>query len=48
VEYALSKMGIVLGPSMEALIDWAFVRCDVLGGLARSAGASPAAQPSQK
>jgi DNA-binding HxlR family transcriptional regulator len=28
VEYALSKMGIALGPSLEALVDWAFLRCD--------------------
>ncbi len=26
VEYHLTKMGIALGPSMEALIDWAFLR----------------------
>ena len=26
VEYALSDIGAALGPSMEALIDWAFLR----------------------
>ena len=26
VEYALSEMGIALGPSMAELIDWAFMR----------------------
>lgn len=26
VEYALSEMGVALGPSMEALIDWAELR----------------------
>ena len=29
VEYALSKMGIALGPSLEALVDWAFLRCEM-------------------
>ncbi|CDZ69901.1 Transcriptional regulator, HxlR family [Neorhizobium galegae bv. orientalis] len=28
VEYALSDMGIALGPSMAELIDWAFMRRD--------------------
>ena len=31
VEYALSDIGIALGPSMEALIDWAFIRREALG-----------------
>ena len=26
VEYHLTEMGLALGPSMEALIDWAFLR----------------------
>jgi DNA-binding HxlR family transcriptional regulator len=26
VEYALSEMGLALGPSIEALVDWAFMR----------------------
>lgn len=26
VEYALSEMGLALGPSIEALIDWTFMR----------------------
>jgi DNA-binding HxlR family transcriptional regulator len=26
VEYALGEMGLALGPSMEALIDWTFMR----------------------
>ncbi|EOH6072890.1 winged helix-turn-helix transcriptional regulator [Burkholderia cenocepacia] len=31
VEYALSEMGAALGPSMEALIDWAELRRQRLG-----------------
>jgi DNA-binding HxlR family transcriptional regulator len=31
VEYALSEMGLALGPSIEALIDWAFLRRETLG-----------------
>ncbi|RUO33792.1 winged helix-turn-helix transcriptional regulator [Aliidiomarina soli] len=31
VEYALTEMGIALGPSVEALIDWAFMRRETLG-----------------
>lgn len=31
VEYALSEMGTALGPAMEALIDWAFLRRKVMG-----------------
>lgn len=31
VEYALSEMGVALGPSIEALIDWAFARREVMG-----------------
>ena len=30
VEYALSPLGIALGPSIEALIEWAFLKCDAL------------------
>lgn len=30
VEYALSEMGMALGPSIEALIDWTFKRREVL------------------
>ena len=30
VEYALSDMGLALGPSIECLIDWAFMRREVL------------------
>lgn len=26
VEYSLSELGVALGPAMEALIDWAFLR----------------------
>jgi DNA-binding HxlR family transcriptional regulator len=29
VEYALSEIGVALGPSLEALIDWAFLRCEM-------------------
>lgn len=36
VEYTLSEMGIALGPSLEALIDWAFLRCETLGESADS------------
>ena len=31
VEYALSAMGIALGPSIEALIDWALARRVAMG-----------------
>jgi len=30
VEYALSDMGLALGPSIECLIDWAFMRREAL------------------
>ena len=33
VEYTLSEMGVALGPSMEALIDWAFMKCEASGQL---------------
>jgi DNA-binding HxlR family transcriptional regulator len=29
VEYALSEIGVALGPSLEALIDWAFLKCEM-------------------
>jgi DNA-binding HxlR family transcriptional regulator len=29
VEYALTDMGKALGPSIEALVDWAFLRCEM-------------------
>ncbi len=28
VEYALSDMGLALGPAIEALVDWAFLRSE--------------------
>lgn len=31
VEYALSDMGLALGPAIEALVDWAFLRSDARG-----------------
>jgi DNA-binding HxlR family transcriptional regulator len=31
VEYALTDMGKALGPSIEALVDWAFLRCKTTG-----------------
>jgi len=31
VEYTLGEMGVALGPSMEALIDWAFMKCEASG-----------------
>lgn len=31
VEYALSDVGLALGPSIEALIDWAFLRKEAQG-----------------
>lgn len=37
VDYALSAMGSALGPSIEALIDWAFLRRDDLGNRAEEA-----------
>jgi len=30
VEYSLSDMGLALGPSIECLIDWSFMRREVL------------------
>jgi DNA-binding HxlR family transcriptional regulator len=32
VEYALSDLGQALGPSIEALIDWTFLRREAAGG----------------
>jgi DNA-binding HxlR family transcriptional regulator len=32
VEYALSELGLALGPSIEALIDWAFLKCETSRG----------------
>ena len=32
VEYALSAMGLALGPSIEALIDWTFMRREASEG----------------
>ncbi|CEP34264.1 MULTISPECIES: winged helix-turn-helix transcriptional regulator [unclassified Halomonas] len=37
VEYTLTEMGIALGPSLEALIDWAFMRRESLGEQAENA-----------
>ncbi|MBO1022803.1 helix-turn-helix transcriptional regulator [Methylobacterium sp. SD274] len=31
VEYALSEMGVALGPSIEALVDWTLMRREVMG-----------------
>lgn len=31
VEYALSPIGLALGPSLETLIDWAFLKCEMRG-----------------
>lgn len=31
VEYSLTELGKALGPSMAALIDWAFLRRETLG-----------------
>jgi len=31
VEYALSDMGLALGPSIEALVDWALLRSEARG-----------------
>jgi len=33
VEYALGDMGLALGPSIESLIDWTFMRRAVLDGI---------------
>jgi DNA-binding HxlR family transcriptional regulator len=40
VEYALTDMGKALGPSIEALVDWAFLRFEAVGegSPAREAG----------
>ena len=32
VEYALSEMGLALGPSIECLIDWTFMRRETING----------------
>jgi DNA-binding HxlR family transcriptional regulator len=37
VEYALSEVGLALGPSIEALIDWAFLRREGLSKLPENA-----------
>jgi DNA-binding HxlR family transcriptional regulator len=31
VEYELTEIGTALGPSIEALIDWAFMKCEASG-----------------
>lgn len=31
VEYALSEVGLALGPSLEALIDWTFLKRELQG-----------------
>lgn len=36
VEYALTDMGKALGPSIEALVDWAFLQCETAGKRSRS------------
>ena len=41
VEYALSDMGLALGPAIEALVDWAFLRREAQGE--PFAGEQPAA-----
>lgn len=35
VEYSLTDLGLALGPSIEALIDWAFFKCKARGGVPR-------------
>jgi DNA-binding HxlR family transcriptional regulator len=32
VEYALTELGRALGPSIESLINWAFLKCEISGG----------------
>lgn len=32
VEYSLSELGVALGPAMEAMIDWAFLRREMATG----------------
>jgi DNA-binding HxlR family transcriptional regulator len=36
VDYALSEMGLALGPAMAELIDWALMRRDRIGEAARA------------
>lgn len=36
VEYALTDLGRALGPSMDALVKWAYLRCDMQDGLSGS------------
>ena len=33
VEYTLTELGLALGPSIETLIDWAFLKCEMRGGV---------------
>ncbi len=33
VEYSLTELGLALGPSIETLIDWAFLKCEMRGGV---------------
>ncbi|MFB7146034.1 winged helix-turn-helix transcriptional regulator [Agrobacterium deltaense] len=32
VEYELTELGRALGPSIESLINWAFLKCEMSGG----------------
>jgi DNA-binding HxlR family transcriptional regulator len=38
VEYALSEMGLALGPSIECLIDWTFMRREILSDGSQPSG----------
>lgn len=31
VDYALTELGLALGPAIETLIDWAFLKCKMAG-----------------
>lgn len=37
VDYALTELGLALGPAIETLIDWAFLKCKMAGGPTKGA-----------
>jgi len=37
VDYALTELGLALGPAIETLIDWAFLKCKMAGGHTKGA-----------
>ena len=43
VEYALTELGLALGPSIEMLSDWAFLKCEMSGGTPQQVDAASGA-----